>query len=173
MRRTALLLFGSFVAAGSWVAGGSVAAQSHNYTRGLGVYPGDPRQYDGAVIAKDAGAERNLALHRPAYQSGAWDYNLTAQLVTDGIKAKELPRWVETRTSDKGVLPKAERNVFLDGNVVSSIQVAGEKPWVEVRIEGGAAPTVDRVDVALRKMYAPAPADGWSIVVSGSDDANT
>ena len=59
---------------------------AQNYTRGIGVYPGDPKEYTGPTLVADANTYRNLALHRPAYQSSAYDYNLTAQLITDGIK---------------------------------------------------------------------------------------
>ena len=52
----------------------------------MGVYPGDPAQYFGPALVTDTATYRNLALHRPAYQSSSYDYNLTAQLVTDGIK---------------------------------------------------------------------------------------
>src|ERR1700676_1891373 len=86
----------------------SVAAPAQQYTRGLGVYPGDPRQYDGPVLAADASSYRNLALHRPAYQSSAYDYNLTAQPVTDGIREHALPERVVTSTSDHGQLSKTE-----------------------------------------------------------------
>jgi hypothetical protein len=140
------------------------------YTRGVGVYPGDPKEYTGPALVVD-GAYRNLALHRPAYQSSAYDYNLTAQLVTDGIKETALPQWIATSTSDAGVLPKNEREVFLDGNVTSSVNVAGDDPWVEFDLNGsGEAPELDRIDLYLRKMNGPFPASGWTYIVSGSDD---
>jgi beta-galactosidase/beta-glucuronidase len=146
-----------------------IAAQQS--TRGIGVYPGDPAQYDGPALTVDNSTYRNLALHRPAYQSSAYDYNLTAQLVTDGIKETALPQWIVTSTSDKGVLDKQQREVFLDGNPTSSIEVTGDAPWVEFDIEGSApAPEIDRMEVAIRKIYAAPPPSGWTIVVSGSDD---
>jgi hypothetical protein len=40
----------------------------------------------------------HLALRRPAYHSSSHDFNLTAQLVTDGVKETALPRWVVVRT---------------------------------------------------------------------------
>jgi len=41
----------------------------------------------GPTLTVDSGRNyRNLALHRPAYQSSAYDYNLTAQLITDASK---------------------------------------------------------------------------------------
>ena len=135
------------------------------------MYPGDPSQYDGPVMKVDNSTYRNLALHRPAYQSSAYDYNLTAQLVTDGVKQTTLPQWVVTSTSDGGVLDKQQRDVFLDGNPTSSINVSGNSPWVEFDIEGSApAPEIDRMDVAIRKIYQAAPAGGWTIIVTGSND---
>src|ERR1017187_6119837 len=82
---------------------------AQNYTRGVGVYPGDPAQNFAPTMVADTTTYRNLALHRPAWHSSAYDYNLTAQLVTDGIKQTALPRWVATSTSRQGVLKKNER----------------------------------------------------------------
>jgi hypothetical protein len=41
------------------------------------------KSYNGATLVPDTQTYRNLALHRPAYASSRYDYNLTAQLVTD------------------------------------------------------------------------------------------
>src|SRR5271154_4149772 len=82
------------------------------FTRGIGVYPGDPKEYAGPSLAPDPNTYRNLALHRPAYHSSSYDYNLTAQLVTDGIKDTKMPRYVAVETSQQGTLPKAEREIF-------------------------------------------------------------
>lgn len=157
-------------------------------TRGLGVYPGDPSQYDGPTFVNDSTAYRNLALHRPAYQSSAYDYNLTAQLITDGIKEpafpdvgeiagsieSAFPRWIAASTSSSGILPKQERQVFLDGNITSSIDVTGDHPWVEFDMEGGGqVPQIDRLDLWLRRLNTPLPATGWSYIVLGSDDRTT
>src|SRR5208337_3303443 len=72
------------------VAPESPSITGAEYTRGVGVYPGDPRQDFGPTLVPDASTYRNLALHRPAYHSSCYDYNLTAQLVTDGIKDTHL-----------------------------------------------------------------------------------
>lgn len=155
----------------SFCLGYSALAQQS--TRGIGVYPGDPAQYDGPSLAVDTQSYRNLALHRPAYQSSAYDYNLTAQLVTDGIQETALPRWIVTSTSDKGVLPKTAREAFLDEGVVSDVEITGDAPWVQLDIEGAEPPEIDHMDVTIRKMYAPAPQGGWTIVVAGSNDGAT
>ncbi len=140
------------------------------YTRGIGVYPGDPKEYTGPALAIDAQTYRNLALHRPAYQSSAYDYNLTAQLVTDGIRERALPQWLVASTSNAGLLSKNQREVFLDGNITSSIEVSGANPWVEFDLEGGTVPPeIDHIELFLRRISNPPPG-GWTYIVSGSDD---
>ena len=133
-----------------------------------------PEGDTGPTLIVDAKTYRNLALHRPAYQSSSYDYNLTAQLITDGIRDQALPQWVVASTSDGGVLSKNQREVFLDGNITSSINVSGENPWVEFDLEGGGEPPeVDHVDLYLRKLSSPLPTGGWTYIVSGSDDKAT
>ncbi len=155
-------------------------------TRGIGVYPGDPSEYTGPALVVDSATYRNLALHRPAYQSSSYDYNLTAQLITDGIR-EPLPRrawviagtnpqppvarYIVTSTSSGGVLPKQEREVFLDGNITSSVDVTGDHPWVEFDLLGAEAPPeLDRIDLWLRRFNVGLPISGWTYVVLGSDD---
>lgn len=163
--RRALLLF-FFV-----LACPALTCSAQQYTRGIGVYPGDPQQYDGPALVVDSASYRNLALHRPAYQSSAYDYNLTAQLVTDGIQSQSLPQWMVASTSSGGVLSKQERQIFLDGNTTSSIDVTGDQPWVEFDLEGGGdPPEIDRLDLWLRRLNPPLPATGWTYTVLGSDD---
>jgi hypothetical protein len=133
LKRFALLILAAALVSCSWA--------QQQYTRGIGVYPGDPTEYAGPTFVIDS-TYRNLALHRPAYQSSAYDYNLTAQLITDGIRMEVppdqwvvagsmpkqiLPQYVVTSTSSGGVLPKQQREVFLDGNITSSIDVTGDQ----------------------------------------------
>jgi hypothetical protein len=147
---------------------------AQNYTRGIGVYPGDPKEYTGPTLVTDANAYRNLALHRPAHQSSAYDYNLTAQLVTDGIKESLMPQWIETSTSNSALLPKNERELFLDGNVTSSVNVSGDSPWVEFDLRGGSeTPEIDRIDLYLRRIYGRSLSGTWTYTVTGSDDRVT
>jgi hypothetical protein len=144
------------------------------YTRGIGVYPGDPKEDFGPVMVVDATTYRNLALHRAAYHSSSYDYNLTAQLVTDGVKQTELPRWLVTATSD-GVAPaKANREVFLDDNVNSTLALRGSKAWLQFGLEGGDGTlAVDRIAVIARVQANPQQPAGWICTVSGSDDGRT
>ena len=132
------------------------------FTRGIGVYPGDPKEDFSPSIETD-NAYRNLALRRPAYHSSSYDYNLTASLVTDGIKDTELPRWVSTSTSDAGVLSKLERELILDHNTFSAITLRGPKAWVQIGVGGGPVPMVDRINVIGRAQVKAGSAGGLDV----------
>ena len=71
--------------------GPSHSVADSTYTRGVGLYPGAPEENFAPTMTLDTTAYRNLALRRPASHSSSYDYNLTAQLVTDGIQDKHLP----------------------------------------------------------------------------------
>jgi hypothetical protein len=134
----------------------------------VGVYPGDPREDFGPVLVADASTYRNLALRRPAYHSSCYDYNLTAQLVTDGIKDSHLPDWVATWVGLRGELPKHEREFFLDHNPMTVVDLRGPRPWVQVQLGGGArVPEIDLVDVLLIAPRNLKPEDlGVAVLVS-------
>ena len=144
----------------------SVSAQS--YTRGIGVYPGDPKDYFGPTFKIDSTTYRNLALRRPAFHSSSYDYNLTPQLVTDGIKETRLPRWIAVATA-KGELKKEEREGLVDDNPVTGVELRAPGAWVQIELRGGeAALEVDRIDVDARSRGG-----AWSMVISGSDDGQS
>jgi Glycosyl hydrolase 2 galactose-binding domain-like/Exo-beta-D-glucosaminidase Ig-fold domain/NedA-like, galactose-binding domain/Glycosyl hydrolases family 2 len=147
----------------------ALLAAAQDYTRGVGVYPGDPKEYAGPVMAIDQ-SYRNLALHRPAYHSTSYDYNLTAQLITDGIKDEGLPRWISVVTPD-GPVPKNERDAVLDRHIGSAIALTGATPWIQIELLGGDEPfEVDRIDLlALARSNPQLPA-GWTCRVLGSPD---
>jgi hypothetical protein len=151
------------------------ALNAQQYTRGVGVYPGNPKEDFAPALVPDAQTYRNLALRRAAFQSSAYDYNLTAQLVTDGIKETKMPRWVVVSTSQQGVLPRWEREHPLDHNDTTTVDIAGSKVWLQVEMAGGDGPLeVDRVEFSALRARANAqlPA-GYTIVVMGSDDGQS
>ena len=55
----------------------------------------------------------NIALNKAAYASSSYDYNLTAQLVTDGGVAASEPAWLKVCTAE-GELPRREKEWTLD-----------------------------------------------------------
>ena len=152
----------------------SLALNAQDSTRGVGVYPGDPKAYNGALLVPELQTYRNLALHRPAYASSSYDYNLTAQLVTDGIRETRLPRWVSTASSESGTLPRKSREHPIDDNPITSVDLPGTGGWVQVEPGGRDTPLeVDRVDVYARGWSRAEKAGPWTCVALGSDDGAT
>jgi len=150
------------------------ATYAQDFNRGVGEYPGDPKAYAGPTLVPDTTTYRNLALRRPAYHSSSYDYNLTAQLVTDGIKASKMPRWVAVATSDQGVLKKNARECLFDGNWVTGVDLRGRKAWIQVEAGGGAGPLeLDRIDVDGSIQGPQSDNQVWSYAVFTSDDGNT
>ena len=140
------------------------------YTRGIGHYPGAHAENFSPTLSLDRTTYRNLALLRPAYHSSSYDYNLTAQLVTDGIKDTHLPTWVSTSVDGLGILPKQDREIFLDHSATNTLELKGASPAVQIQLGGGeAVPAVDRITVFF---VVPDSVDAstLSISVSTSDD---
>ena len=71
---------------------------------------------------------RNLALLRPAYHSSSYDYNLTAQLVTDGIKTDRLPQWIVVSDVSQGPVSKENREVIVDHAPMNTMELRGLAP---------------------------------------------
>ena len=66
--------------------------RSDYYTRGIGQYPGDPKEDFSPSLAPDPSTYRNIARLRSAFASSSHDYNLVAQLATDGIVTDKQPQ---------------------------------------------------------------------------------
>src|ERR1035438_6483506 len=150
----------------------AAAVQAQDYTLGVGVYPGDPKE-NFAPLPRADQTYRNLARLRPAYHSSSYDYNLTAQLITDGIKETVMPRWVAISTSQQKILKRNEREWLLDGNWVTGVDLNGSRAWVQIELGGGPAPLeIDRLEID-GQVHAPGgEPEIWSCTVSGSDGGN-
>ena len=147
---------------------GVLAIAAEEYTRGIGVYPGDPTEDFAPTLVPDTTTYRNLALRRPAYHSSSYDYSLTAQLVTDGIIEASLPRWLAVTASQRGIVSKVDREILFDHNPITSLHLSGPNPWVQIELAGGDIPyEVDRIDIEARTRPT---GGGWTCVIAGSDD---
>lgn len=134
-------------------------------TRGIGVYPGLPAECFAPTLVADT-AYRNLALNRRAWHSSSYDYNLTAQLATDGYVMSKLGYWKLT-TSD-GVPAKREREWSIDGNDFSRNTVIGPHAWLHY--EWSHATLFDSIDIALVVVHdEQMPAQGHSIRLTTDD----
>jgi hypothetical protein len=185
-------------AAGGALPPARPAAAPDLATRGIGVYPGDPREDFSPTFTIDATTYRNLARLRPAFQSSAYDYNLTAQLITDGIVETAPPRWIVVASGQQGVIssdrrdlprslddggslagfsrqqavwPKNKREWPLDGNWVTGFRLRGPQVWVQVELHGGAQPLeIDEVAIEARVQPLGSDPENWTCTVMGSDD---
>ena len=97
-----------------------------------GQYPGNPAEDFAPVVQRSRSNEyRNLAHLRPAYHSSSYDYNLTAQLVTDGIVSSEKPWWIRVSSQD-GEISKQQREYLLDGMPWSAIKSGDKQVMVQI-----------------------------------------
>lgn len=144
---------------------------SQEYTLGIGKYPGNPGENFAPTLVAEKKQYHNLAYLRPAYHSSSYDYNLTAQLITDGIRDTREPMYIVTSTSKDGVLKKNEREYLIDHNTVTTVDFNSTSGWMQLELKGGdKLPVVDRIDLFARMRVDNAGPKGWKCTVLGSND---
>lgn len=111
---------------------------------------------------------RNVALRRAAYHSSSSDYNLTAQLATDGIVANNRPATL-TMTTHQGEVPVTDREKLLDDNDVSKLSYEGNDIFVQLDYEN-MSPDADMMALRGRVFIDPAAPKGYEIVTTASAD---
>jgi len=140
------------------------------FTRGLGVYPGAPGEDFSPVLVADSSSYRNLALLRPAWHSSSYDYNLTAQLITDGIKDTRLPQWIVVSDAFRGPLPKEEREVIVDHCPMNAMDLHGANAHVDIQLAGGdEVPEIDRIQLFVVSPFQSKP-ESLKFTISVSQD---
>ena len=107
--------------------------RSDYYTRGIGMYPGSPSEDFSPALVDASDAYRNLAFLRSATSSSSYDYNLTAQLLTDGIVTERMPQYIELIRSN-GEVPRREREWMLDQGPYSRNLVEGENAFFQFHL---------------------------------------
>ncbi len=143
----------------------TVSAQQLN--RPIGQYPGNPSEYYGPPLVQD-NSYRDIALHRMVYQSSSWDFNLTSQLLTDGIIDKKLPAWLNV-TTPEGPLPPHKREASIDGNEWTSNIVMGGNTWLQYDWENMAI-DIDEVEMVCNMAYREDAPQGFKIRLLTSKD---
>ena len=148
-----------------------IEAKTPEFTRGIGIYPGEPGADFGPILEADtSGSYRNLALLRPAYHSSSYDYNLTAQLVTDGMKDDKLPRWIVVSEPSRGPVAKPDREVIVDHAPMNTMELLGTPAQVDIEIAGGdGAPEIDRIQLFVVSPML-ARAESLKFTISTSED---
>lgn len=128
--------------------------------RPIGQYPGNPGEYFGPKLVQD-NSFRDFALHRTVYQSSSWDFNLTAQLLTDGIIDEQAPAWLNV-TTPEGPLPPHKREACIDGNEWTSNIVLGSDTWLQYDWEDMSI-DVDEVEMVCSMAYREDAPRGFKI----------
>lgn len=96
--------------------------------RGIGLYPGSPAENFAPTLSPDD-SYRNVALYRMAAHSSSADYNLTAQLLTDGIVDTAEPAELVVNTNS-GPFRRREKEWTVDGGPYSACTLTGENAWI-------------------------------------------
>ena len=112
---------------------------------GIGVYPGDPAENFAPELRPGGDAYRNLALLRAASQSSSFDFNQTAQLLTDGIVSDTPANWLETWRNGEP-LARPENGYLTDQNL-AGVACSGEQTTLDILFHGYSIDT-DKVLVA-------------------------
>lgn len=145
--------------------------RSDYYTRGIGNYPGLPSEDFSPTLQPDYDTYRNIALNRTAFHSSSYDYNLTAQLVTDGVITAQEPAYITLHTPT-GNLPKREREWSIDNGKYSKNTIQGDNIYLHYTLHNWSE-KVDRIAFKGNVAYDQAKADGsFEIICHASNDGN-
>ena len=145
--------------------------QDGPYTRGIGVYPGNPEEYAGPIARKGERTYQNLALYRKATHGSSYDFYLTAQLLTDGLRCDENPYYVSVSTQE-GHVAKGEGEKVLDANPGTFVRVPGGvdgRSFLELDLFNGTV-DADRLEVSGRVGPTRNRNRSYSLVLEGSFD---
>lgn len=147
--------------------------QADSYTRGVGVYPGNPEENFSPELVPEKDNYRNIARNRAAYHSSGYDYNLTAQLITDGIVTSGHPAFTGLKTQN-GDVAKNEREWLFDHNRVTQFSTEGENIFLQLELDGNyPVPEIDRISLTGTVSYDGEKPGGWEILCQGSLDGET
>lgn len=147
----------------------SCETENQKFTNGIGVYPGNPDEDFSPELKVDNENYRNLALLRTAYHSSSYDYNLTAQLATDGITTTEIPNYISLSTN-QGEVAKNEREWVLDHVTGSTKDIEGNNGWMQFNIGGEEIPEITGITINGEFTFDENKPTGWNFKISGSDD---
>ena len=143
--------------------------RSDYYTRGIGVYPGNPQEDFSPELLPGGNEHRNIARLRATLQSSSYDYNLTAQLVTDGIVTTEQPLYL-TLSTPQGEVPKREKEWMIDGGPYSKNTVEGEDTYFHFALNNYQKTIGKAVITGIVAFDDKAAKDGYEMTWEGSND---
>ncbi len=108
----------------------------------------------------------NIALNKTVYSSSTYDYNLTAQLVTDGVVETDEPARLKVGTAG-GELPRREKEWTVDAGPYSSNRLEGASNFLEY--EWSRQKFSARCVRVRGYVVYQEPVNGWSITCQAGD----
>lgn len=143
--------------------------RSDYYTRGIGQYPGDPKEDFSPSLAPDPSTYRNIARLRSAFASSSHDYNLVAQLATDGIVTDEQPQYLNLSTPE-GDVPRREREWMIDEGPYSRNTFPGEDTYFRFTL-ANYSKAAGKLSLVGTVVYDDKVSKGgYEIICQGSND---
>ena len=143
--------------------------RSDYYTRGIGQYPGNPKEDFSPSLAPDLSTYRNIALLRPAFASSSHDYNLVAQLATDGIVTDKQPQYLNLSTPE-GDVPRREREWMIDEGPYSRNTFPGGDTYFQFTLANYSKAAAKLSLVGTVVYDDNVSKGGYEIVCQGSND---
>lgn len=143
--------------------------RSDYYTRGIGQYPGSPKEDFSPSLVPDHSTYRNIALLRSAFASSSHDYNLVAQLATDGLVSDKQPQYLNLSTPE-GDVPRREREWMIDEGPYSRNTFTGEDTYFQFTL-ANYSKTVGKLSLVGTVVYDDKVSKGgYEIICQGSND---
>lgn len=143
--------------------------RSDYYTRGTGQYPGNPEEDFSPSLAPDHSTYRNIALLRSAFASSSHDYNLVAQLATDGLVSDKQPQYLNLSTPE-GDVPRREREWMIDEGPYSRNTFTGGDTYFQFTL-ANYSKAAGKLSLVGTVVYDDKVSKGgYEIICQGSND---
>ena len=149
-------------------SGGQQPSQE-GMNRKPGNYPGNPEEWFAPQLVTD-NTYRNVAKLKAAYASSSIDYNLTAQLATDGILADKMPPTTQLFTQE-GEVPRNKKEVIFDSNDVTTYVVNGDNVFLQYDMADMQL-DIDQIELRGRVVLDTRKARGYEVKTLASVDGN-
>ena len=134
-----------------------------------GNYPGNPDEWFAPQLVAD-NTYRNVAKLKAAYASSSIDYNLTAQLATDGILIDKMPPTTQLFTQE-GEVPRNKKEVIFDSNDVTTYVVNGNDIFLQYDM-ADMQMDIDQIELRGRVVLDTRMARGYEVKMLASVDGS-
>ena len=161
--------FAVVVACVAMMTGCSGQSSQEGMNRLPGNFPGNPDEWFAPQLVTD-NTYRNVAKRRAAYASSSFDYNLTAQLATDGILTDVMPPTTIVSTQ-AGELPRLQKEILFDSNDVTPLNIAGSDIFLQLDMADMQV-DVDQISLRGRVVLDTRKARGYEVKTLASMDGN-